>query len=422
MTESVLATGAGIVSSIGGDVPQFTSSLREGKSGISLATCKAGALLPVKVRAALGEFSFRDSLNHRQGISDELRNKANKVARRSPLPVQVSTIALLEAWEQAELESSPVAADRIGIVVGGQNTTQNYQYQLHETFRESPEYLSPRYALQFLETDQVGVLSDIFNIRGEGLTVGGASASGNVAVVKAQQLIQLGLVDVCVVVGVLADLSPMDIQGFQTIGAMGGRAFATEPEKACRPFDRQHEGFVYGKAGACLILESAESARKRGVHVQAEVLAGSICLSANSSSEPCIDGEVRAMEQAIQRAGIDKSAINYINTHGSSSPLGDKIEAEAIERVFGANLDHIKVNATKGLTGHCLYSAGLVEVVATLAQIEGGFVHPNKNLEDPVSEKLNFCGDMAQPYSIQSAVCNSYGFGGFNSSIVLRAV
>ena len=239
-------------------------------------------------------------------------------------------------------------------------------------------------------------------------------------IIKGYQLVLSGLVDVCLVVGIVADLSPMDIQGFINIGAMGGKKYSNRPDQACRPFDTQHEGFIYGQASACIILESESSTFKREVPFQAEIKGYSLNLDGNSSADPNINGEKRAMLSALERSGFSASEVDYLNTHGSSSPLGDKTEADAIGHVFGSLTSDLRLNATKGLTGHCLYSAGIVEVIATVLQMREGFLHPNKNLEESIRKELKFCGTEAITHKMDLAMSNSFGFGGINTSIVLK--
>ena len=418
-TSKVGITGMGIVSSIGDDVSAFCNSLKGGKSGIKQVARTKESKVSVDIAAEIQDFSFLELLNRFQDLSDEKLNHARRLGQRAPFAIQLSIIAALEAWHHAQLFSHQPLSERMGLMVAGQNSTQHYQYDLISKFKKNPEYLSPRYALEFLETNQVGVLSELLGIQGEGLVVGGASATGNVGIIKGTQLVLSGLVDICLVVGVVADLSPMDIQGFINVGAMGGKKYINQPEKACRPFDTRHEGFIYGQASACIILESESSARERGVPVVAEIKGGALNLDGNSSSNPNVHGESRAMLSALRQAGLLASDVDYINTHGSSAPLGDKIEAEAISQVF----EHASgwwLNSTKSLTGHCLYSAGVVEAIATVEQMREGFIHPNKNLDDPIRDDLPFCGAEAIDHRIDVAVSNSFGFGGINTSIVLQ--
>lgn len=416
----ILITGMGIVSAIADDIETFTQALAEGKSGIKYIAPTSYPEPAVKIGAELSSFSFEQQLNQFSDLSDDIRYCALKLARRAPLTLQTSVISALQAWQQANLNHKPIQPERIGLVIAGHNTSQNYQYDLYPDFIKTPEYLSPRYALQFMDSHHAALLSELLNIQGEGFITGGASASGNVGIIQGSRLIQTGLVDACLVLGVLTELSPMEIQGFHAIGAMGGKQFYDQPEQACRPFDRLHEGFIYGQASACLFLESANSAEHRQVSSQAKVLGGAIKLHASASSEPSLEGEIKTMQTALLQSGLDYNQIDYINTHGSSSPLGDRIEIDAIEQVFGDHFNKIWLNSTKGLTGHCLYSAGVVETIATAIQMQHGFIHGNANIENPIHKDARFSPAMAVQHNIKNAISNSFGFGGFNTSIVLQ--
>ena len=409
---AVRITGMGIVSSIGHDVAAFGQSLAAGKSGIRRLARETAPPLAVPIGAEIEDFSYPTALRAVSDLPDALQDAAARGARRASFPVQASVIAALQAWGQARLHVGAIAPERIGLVVAGHNTTQSYQYTLAPEFLENPEYLSPRYAVQVMDSNQVGVLSEIFGIKGEGFVTGGASASGNVGVIQAARLIRAGLADACLVVGVVADLSPMEMQGFHALGAMGGKRFRDHPEKACRPFDSQHEGFIYGQAAACLVLEAADSADARGVASLAAILGGAIRLHATSSPSPDLDGEAEAMRAALHQSGVAASDIDYLNTHGTSSPLGDRTEIAAIEQVFGDHLPNVWLNATKGLTGHCLNSAGVVEIIATVIQTNQEFIHPNLNLDDPIHGAARFCGATAVRQPIHVAMSNALGSAG----------
>ena len=421
MTKSICITGMGIISSIGDDVSTFSTSLKMGKSGIKKFAKIVEPKLSINIGAQINEFVFLEKLEKYTYLPGTIFQKAKRLGQRAPFTIQVSILSALQAWNMAGLFNSNIDPDRIGLILAGQNTTQNYQYSLIPKFRENPQYLSPRYGLEFLESNQIGILSDLLNIKGEGIVVSGASATGNVGIIKGYQAIHSGLVDICVVVGAVADLSPMDIQGFYNMGAMGGRMFANQPEKACRPFDSQHEGFIYGQAGACIILESSSSISKRDTSALAELLGGVIRLDGNSSSDPNINGEMNVMLSAINKSGVSISDIEYVNTHGSSSPLGDRTEAEAIMQVFGAHVSNVWLNSTKSMTGHCLYSAAIVEAIATIIQMRENFLHPNLNLYEPIVNGLKYCGLESVCKKINTAMSNSFGFGGINTSIVLAS-
>jgi malonyl-ACP decarboxylase len=420
MTQGTFITGMGIVCSIAHDTDEFSSALQDGVCGIE-------SLRPVSNQSASGHIgaTIRDFSLEKQLLACKLpaplAEKANECARRAPKPIQTSVLAALQAWQQAQLHDRPVPADRIAIVVASDNACQAYQFESIVQFQQTPEYLSPRYALHALTTDCVGTISEIFSIHGEGFCVGGASASGNVAIIKGMQLLQLGLADVCVVVGASSDLSPLALQGFHNLGAMGGKRFQDQPRQACRPFDEQHEGFIPGQGSGCLILESGQSVANRSAVRLARILGGSLLLDGNRLSNPSESGEARAMQHCLRLAAIEPHQVDYINSHGTSSPLGDVTELKAIRQVFHGHLARLWINSTKGLTGHCLFSAGVIEAIACVLQMQGRFLHPNMNLNDSIDREFRFVGATAIEATVDIAMSNSFGFGGINSSVLLEA-
>lgn len=416
--QTVAITGMGIISSVGQGIPAFRAALKEGRGAFS---CLNYPILSFPVIGAIiAEMDFSQSLSQFPYYSSQQIQHLTKIARSLPRPTRLALLASMEAWQQAGLAHHAIDPTRCNIVVGGQNTACHYQYDFFPKFCQQPDYLSPSYALHFLDTDYVGVLSEVFNILGEGFTVGGSSATGNVALLRAYDLIRCHHQDICLVVGAMADLSPMELQGFHNLGAMGGAHFANAPNEASRPFDQAHEGFIYGQATACLILESLASARNRQVPILGYLLGGALTLDGNRLTNPSKTGELGAMQQAIQQSGITLAQINYINTHGTSAPLGDETEIAAIESLLGEHYcQAVKINATKSITGHCLWSAGIVEAIATIIQMQEGFLHPSVNLHQPISNYCQFVPQHAIPFTITCALSNSFGFGGINTSIVL---
>ncbi|MCX7920828.1 MAG: beta-ketoacyl-ACP synthase [Clostridia bacterium] len=417
----VAVTGLGIVSSIGHNVSEFKHSLKNGRCGIRSMEHDSSKVAASKILGALiHDFSFNDILEHYSEFDGALVSRLKACLKRATVGMKYAAVSAAEAWTSAGLKSENITPERIGIVVAGSNLSCALQYNLHNNFVTSPEYLSPSYALQFMDTDYVGTLSEVFNIKGEGFTVGGASASGNVGIIKACQLIRLKIVDVCLVIGSCADLSPMEIQGFVNLGGMGGNVFAEKPLEACRPFDKEHEGFIYGQASACLVLESIEHARTREAEILSYISGGAIALDANRLSTPCEDGEARAMTGALGEAGLKITDIDYINAHGTSTPLGDITEVNAIKKVFGSRTGEVWINSTKGLTGHCLYSAGVVEAIAVIIQMKENFLHPNLNLYTPIDNECRFCNRQIVEAEVRTALSNSFGFGGINTSVVIE--
>jgi malonyl-ACP decarboxylase len=410
----VVVTGMGVLCSVASEVPGFAAALRAGRTGI------AATGGPAPFAALLRDSAPAESMAGRAGLPEGLRRAAQRIACRSPLPVRAATAVALQAWEQAQLHEAPVTPGRLGVVVAGSNLTGRYAWDLRHTFEGNPAHLPPRFALQFQDTDHVGVLSHVLGITGEGCTVGGASASGNIGIVSGSRLVELGAVDACLVVGALVDLSPMEMHAFLNVGAMAGPARPEERALPGAPFDQSHRGFVYGQGSACLVLESERSALARGAAILAELAGYSVGLDANSLANPDEEGQVRVIAGAIARAGLRSEDVAYVSAHGTASPLGDETEARALRRVFGASSPAgPRVNATKSVTGHCLAAAGVIEAVAAVIQLRDGFLHPNVGLERPIDTDHRFVGQRPEPFDGGAALSASYGFGGVNTAVVL---
>lgn len=405
---TVVVTGLGVLCASAEDPAAFGQQLRDGRSGI---TWRDGDGPPVA--AELAGFDFPAALARLPGQ----HATALRVAGRSPLSVQASVVVALQAAASAGLAGSRLPSHRLGLVVAAQNLGAAYAERIRPLFESSPVHLPPRYALHHLDTNHVGTVSEVLAITGEGYTVGGASASGNVALINGARLIEAGAVDACLVIGALTELSPMERQAYANLGAMaGGGDRDGDPRTRCRPFDAARTGFVPGQGAACLVLESAGSAAGRDAVPLARIAGHAQCLDANSLADPNQAGQVRVMSLALKRAGLTPGDVDYINAHATGSRLGDQTEAAAIHEVFGTHRPW--VNSTKALTGHCLCAAGVVEAVATIIQMRAGFVHPCANLCQPIEPALRFAGSRAQPATVTVALSNGFGFGGFNTSVV----
>lgn len=411
----IAITGMGIVSSIGNNVEAFKEGLKQGKCGIRkveypfINECLCGKIV---------DFNMEELIERYQESLPDISNIIKQNKRRWSNSMRFTVAAAMEAWQDASMNI--VNKERTGCIIAGNNLTNNLQYDQYDSFKKNPEFFKPSFLLQFMDTNYLGMITEVFGIHGEGFTVGGTSASGNIAIINACRLIEQGVVDACVVVGVCAELSPMEIQGYLQLGGMGGNTFKDQPGLACRPFDEKHEGFIYGQSSACIVLESEKVAKERREKVYAYIRGGSIVLDGNHLPNPDLSGEKRAMKQAIEVAGLEVKDIDYINAHGTSTPKGDITELTAIRELFGEHIGNIKVNSTKGITGHCLYSAGIVEAIACVLQMQEGFVHGNRNLETPIELSEVLCKENMEKYNIQSAISNSFAFAGINTSIVLE--
>jgi malonyl-ACP decarboxylase len=311
---------------------------------------------------------------------------------------------------------APAPAEEIGIVVAGSNLQLGRAWQAYEKFRTEPAYLSPRHGYEFYDTHVMALLAETLELRGPGATVGGASASGNVAIMTGLDWIRHGRAKACLVVGPLPELSPVERHA---LGAMGALA----PDGgACRPFDRAAAGFVPGEACAAVLLESAENAAARGAVPMAEI-AGAWCgLGGSHLPTPDADGEVQAMMGALQDAGASVDELDYVSAHATSTPAGDAAECEALRRLLGARAREVPVNATKSLVGHALQAAGVVELVALILQMRGGFVHGTAGLVEPIADDLWLVGPQALERRVRLGLSNSFGFGSIATSVAVRSI
>jgi len=413
---SVVVTGMGVVCSIGLNAHSFAAALRQGCSGIAADPWgEEGPPFGATIRG----FTLAGALAGRRALPEALLKTAERAVRRAPFSLQVAAATALEAWERAGLHEVPIEGERLAVVVAGSNFTGRYAESQRASFARNPAYLTGRFALRVQDSDHVGTISEILGIRGEGFTIGGASASGNLAIIQASRLIELDAVDACLVVGALADLSTMEMQAFVNLGAMVCRLPDDAPRSAGPPFDGTRRGFVLGQACASLVLESGASAARRGARALAALAAYAVQLDANRLADPSEEGEAAVMARAIARAGLEPHQIAYVNAHGSGSTLGDATELAALRRVLGRSFAAPWVNSTKSLTGHCLGAAGVLEAAATVTQIQEEFVHPNPGLEEPIDLACRFVGAHATSAAIPFALSNSFGFGGINTSILL---
>ncbi|MFD9717245.1 beta-ketoacyl synthase N-terminal-like domain-containing protein [Streptomyces sp. NPDC059076] len=399
----VVVTGLGVVSPLGPDVPRFTEALRAGRTAI--ARTGPGDFVPY--RAALS-----DAVVDEGAAALDLPSAA---LRRASRPVRASLAVAGQAWREARLRHGDLDPRRLSVVVGGHNLNGTQSAAAAGRFQRDPMLVPPRLALQFQDTDQVGALSETFGIRGEGMTVGGASASGHLALIQGARLVAWGVADICLVVGALAEPSPAELRSFLNLGAM----VPTADGGPGGPFDGSHRGFVHGPAAVAMVLESAASALRRGVRPLVELAGRAAGLDANSQPDPTVDGEAEVMTRALADAGVSPGDVDLISAHGTGSPLGDRVEAEAITRVFGAASPW--VNAPKGLAGHALTAAGTLTAAAVAVQLRDGFVHPNPWLRAPIDNAPRLVGATAVDTPLRWAVSNAFGFGGFNSALVWRA-
>lgn len=411
MMADAMLSGLGVVCSTGGNVASFTESLRAGACGF-VPVPDEFAESGMRLLAPVNGFDFGAALDE-IALPSARAAAVRRVGRREPSGVQATMVACAQAWAHAYLDAVAVPAERVGVVVGGHNLTREYVLEQHGRDMRGGTWILPRYALQSQDSHLVAAISEAFGIYGEGYTVGASSASGNAAVAAAARMVGCGAADACLAVGPMIRLEPAMYAALDKLGVLARASAACYP----RPFDKDRAGFVPGEGAACVILESRLSVRQRGVPPIAELAGFAQVLAGTTLPSPDIGGESRAMTRALATAGVPAAQVGYVNAHATATPAGDDAEAAAITAVLGSSRPW--VNATKGLIGHCLSAAGVIETVAVAIQMAEGFVHPNPGLVTPIGHGLRYAGPVAIKTEIACALSNSFGFGGFNSSLVL---
>ena len=337
-----------------------------------------------------------------------------RLTRTATLSSRAAISVLDEAWNEAGLET--VDPERIGLVVGGSNLMTRERVIALRDYSDRLAYVPPRHGHMFLDTDICGLCTATYPIRGFAYSVGGASASGSVAVIQAVEAIRSGRVDVCIALGALQDLSSHDLQAMRAMGALGSTRFADNPAEACRPMDADHDGFIYGEACAALVLCRAD--RVSGGKVYGEILGASHVADGSRGPEPSSAGQVRAANLALAEAGLTVADIDTVNGHATGTPSGDDTELETY-RALG--LDRARINATKSILGHGLSAAGAIEVAAVLIEIEEGRLHPTRNLDTPLDPRFGWIGAKPEAHDIRHALKFSFGFGGVDTALVIGA-
>lgn len=405
MPQSLAITGLGIILPTATGIQAFEEALVAGRARFDYLKRPGREGRQRFIGSEIDEMEFESVIAGKAGL-----------LRTASFSSQVAAATVTQAWSDAGLDSRRIAPERVSLIVGGSNFQQRHQQQTMQRYQSAPQLVRPTYALSFWDTDMVGVLSECFHVCGEGYSVGGASAGGAVALIHAARQLQMGLADVSIAVGPLFDISFWECQALTNLGAMGGSRFADQPALACRPFDAQHDGFIFGEGCAAIVLERTDHARQDGAKAYGRLCGWSMVLDGLRHPKPNAGGQLQAMRAALKMAEMEPGQIDYVNPHGTGSPLGDSTELDALK---AAGLSHCWINATKSLTGHCLTASGAIEVVATLLQLRAGFCHPTRNLRQPIDSSFRWVKESVVEADLRYAVSNSFAFGGVNTSLVL---
>ena len=411
MRRRVVVTGLGAVTPVGNDVATTWRALQDGVSGAAGITKFDPSSFPVKFACELKGF-------------DPLGTMERKEAKRADPYTQYAVAASVEAMADAGLTGGGYDVDRLGVIVGsGIGGLKSFEEQ-HDTYRErGASKISPFFIPMFIADIAAGVVSMKFNARGPNYATVSACATSAHAIGDAFRTIQYGDADIIICGGSEAAVTAMSIGGFANMTALSTRN--DSPETASRPFDKDRDGFVMGEGAGIVILEELEHALARGAKIYGEM--GGYRATGDAyhltGQLPEHEGLQRAMRGALADAGLTAADVDYVNAHGTSTPLNDSNEAKAIASVFGEHAGKLSISSTKSMTGHMLGAAGGVEFIAATLAMRDQIIPPTINYQtpDPDCGDMDFTPNVAKPRQVRAVLSNSAGFGGHNVSIVVKS-
>jgi len=407
----VAVTGLGVISPVGNDVESFWTNLCDGRSGV-------------------GRVTRFDPADFRTQIAGEVKNfdptlyMEKKDVRRTDLYVQYAIAASHQALAASGIDREKVDMNRFGVIIGtGIGGIETFEQQTALMLEKGPSRVSPFFIPMMIANMASGQVSIMFGLRGPNMTTVSACASGAHAIGEAFQAIRAGQADIMMTGGAEATITPMAMAGFCAMKAMSTRN--DDPQHASRPFDRDRDGFVMGEGAGVIVLEEMEHAKKRGAVILAEMIGYGTTSDAYHVTAPAPNGEgaARAMAMAVADAGVPIEEVDYINAHGTSTDLNDKLETAAVKTVFGEHAHKLALASTKSMTGHLLGAAGGVEMVASVLAASRGILPPTINYEhaDPECD-LDCVPNEARQARVRVALSNSLGFGGHNVSLAIRTL
>ncbi len=412
MDRRVVITGMGVVSPIGNDVQTFWDNLIAGKSGVARIKDESLQDFACKIAAEVDDFDPAPFFSN------------PKDARRADRFAQLAMAASKQAIDNSGVDLDSVDKDRFGCMVGsGIGGLWTLETQHKNLLEKSPSRVSPFTIPMMIANISSGMVSMEYDLRGPNMCIVTACATATHSIGEAWRMIKFGDADAFVAGGSESTICPMGLAGFGNMKALSTRN--DEPERASRPFDTGRDGFVMGEGAGCVVMEELEHAKKRGANILAEITGYGLSADAYHLTSPHPDGEgaKRCMEMAIRHAGVSVDEVQYVNAHGTSTPMGDVCESVAIQKVFGSYAtDGLAVSSTKSMTGHLLGAAGGVELAACVQTLNTGLVAPTINLDDQDERcRLDYVPNEAREVPVKRALTNSFGFGGHNASILVES-
>ena len=405
----VVITGLGVVSPVGIGVNNAWANLTAGKSGITRITKFDPTAFASQIAGEVKDFNVENYL-------------PPKDARRMDTFIQYGMVAGIEAFQDCGLEVTEQNAERIGVAIGSGIGGLSLIEATNDTYDEGgPRKISPFFIPGTIINMISGNLSILLGLKGPNVAIVTACTTGTHCIGDAFRMIEYGDADVMVAGGAEAAITELSVGGFASARALSNRN--DDPATASRPWDKDRDGFVIGEGAGVMVLEEYEHAKARGARIYAEVVGYGMSADAYHMTAPNMDGPRRSMVNAIKNAGINVDDVQFINAHGTSTPLGDANETNAIKATFGDHAKKLVVNSTKSMTGHLLGGAGGLESVFTVLSIHHQLSPPTINIfnQDPDCD-LDFCANTARDMKITYALKNNFGFGGTNGSLVFKKI
>ena len=408
----VVITGMGALTPIGNSVDEYWKNLLAGKSGAEPITKFDSSLFKTRFACEVKNFDPLDIMD---------RKEARKMDPFSAYALATTQEAILDS----KLDLEKVNLDRAGVVwgsgIGGMFTFQEECFNFKDG--DGTPRFNPFFVPKMIVDIAAGHISIKYGLRGPNYVTVSACASSTNAIIDALMLIQLGKSDFIVTGGSEAGVNISGIGGFNALKALSTRN--DDPSKASRPFDATRDGFVLGEGSGCLILEELEHAQKRGAKIYAEVAGGGLTADAHHITAPHPEGRgaISVMKLSLEDAGMNPEDIDYVNVHGTSTPLGDISETLAIKEVFGEHAYKLNISSTKSMTGHLLGAAGAIEAIACVKSIQDNVIPPTinfKHKDENIDYNLNLTLNKAQKREVKAALSNTFGFGGHNTSIIVK--
>ena len=407
----VVITGLGIVSPVGNSVEQAWQNILAGRSGIDRITRFDTSTFPVQIAGEVRDFDITQYIPARD-------------ARRMDTFIHYGMAAGIQAIKDAGLEAHPANADRIGVSIGsGIGGLPMIETTRDEYVASGVRKISPFFVPGSIINMISGNLSIMYGYKGPNIALVSACSTGTHSIGDAARLIEYGDADIMIAGGAECTVSELGLGGFCAARALSTRN--DDPKTASRPWDKDRDGFVLSEGAGVLVLEEYEHAKARGARIYGELAGFGMSADANHMTAPCEDGEgaARCMTNALRNSKVNIDEVNYLNAHGTSTPLGDVAETVAVKRAFGDHAKKMVVNSTKSMTGHLLGAAGGVEAIFSTLAIYNQVSPPTINIfnQDEACD-LDYCANEARPMKMDVAISNSFGFGGTNATVVIRRI